>query len=141
MEHVIGQYADDTFLLLDGEENHLREFQGFKRYERVSGFKVNVEKTCAVWLGDNKTYNKICPELPIQWVEFKLLGVTFCTNLDKMKDINYNSKLSDIEKLLKEYKKCCPTLLGKITVINTLAIPKLVLMSVLPNPDKYYGKF
>ena len=52
IELKIGQYADDTFLLLDGSEHFLREVTALlKEFYKCSGLKINVEKTQVAWLG------------------------------------------------------------------------------------------
>ena len=56
-----------------------------------------------------------------------------------MIDLNYKVKLGEIEKLLCTYQKRYLSLKGKITVIKTLAIPKIIhLLTVLPSPPKTY---
>ena len=49
-ESLISQYADDTFLVLDGCETSLREtlicFENF--YFKASGLKINTSKTRVV---------------------------------------------------------------------------------------------
>ena len=112
----------------------------FKTIEKVAGLKINVDKTSAVWLGSKSDEMPMCQDLGIRFVkEFTLLGNHFKTSLNDLQDCNYGRILNDIEKLLKEYAKHNLTILGKITVINTLAIPKLVhVMSVLPNPHRKY---
>ena len=54
-------------------------------------------------------------------------------------EINYDPKLKEIENVLKAYSKRYLSLIGKITVIKTLVIPKLVyLLSVLPWPGSHF---
>ena len=132
----IGQYADDTFLLLDGSEKSLRNSLDVLK-KLCSGLKVNVKKTQVVWLGSSRNNSSICEDLNLVWVQqFVLLGIKFDTNLLKMTDLNFTPKLHEIEKLLLAYKKRNLTIIGKITVLKTLAIPKLVyLFTVLPAPD------
>jgi len=56
-----------------------------------------------------------------------------------MMELNYSSKLGEVEQLLNSYSKRYLSLIGKVTVIKTLAIPKLVhLLSVLPSPAKAF---
>ena len=54
-ETLISQYADDTFLTLDGSEVSLREsLNVFADFYYVSGLKMNNSKTRAVWIGSKK---------------------------------------------------------------------------------------
>jgi hypothetical protein len=61
---LISQYADDTFLLLDGSELSLKEtLNCFDNFHKVSGLKMNTSKTKVVWVG-NKRYSDLilCPD-------------------------------------------------------------------------------
>ena len=51
-EYKISQYADDTQLFLNGSENSLREaLDVLQKFYEMSGLKINVEKTKAIWIG------------------------------------------------------------------------------------------
>ena len=51
-----------------------------------------------------------------------------------MPDLNFRTKIIDISKILKSWQHRKLTLLGKVTVIKTLALPKLIhLFTSLPN--------
>ena len=66
IELTIGQYADDTFLLLDGSEHSLRESVALpKEFYKCSGFKINVDKTQVAWLGSNRHKYAICSNLKL----------------------------------------------------------------------------
>ena len=54
-EFLLGQYADDTFFLLDGTQTSLSQcLHTLELFGECSGLKVNVEKTKAVWLGGKR---------------------------------------------------------------------------------------
>ena len=97
-----------------------------------------MSKTKAIWFG--KKYNcnqKLCQDLKLDWdTKFRLLGVDFDNNLDNM-DSNFPQKIKAIEKLLNCWIYRTLTVYGKITIIKTLALPKLShLALVLPNLNK-----
>ena len=49
-ELIIGQYADDTFLLFDGTVSSLNEsFCILMYFPKYSGLKINMEKTLSFW--------------------------------------------------------------------------------------------
>ena len=53
-----------------------------------------------------------------------------------MMELNYCKKINEISQVLTDYSDKGLSLIGKITVIKTLAIPKLVyLFTVLPSPS------
>ena len=136
--YKIGQYADDTFLLLDGSEKSLRQsMKIFNHFYLCSGLKLNYDKTVAVWLGEAMNSNKtLCPEIKLNWSDnFTLLGIKFSTDLMQMISENYASKVQSIKNIVDNYKKRKLSILGKVTVLKTLAIPKLAyLLKVLPSP-------
>ena len=125
-----------TFLLLDGTEKSLNSsLDLFNSFYKCSGLKLNFDKTSAIWLGTMKGSKEIlCPELNLSWIDtFMLLGISFHTDLETMTELNYKAKVTAIEKILQSYGKRRLSLIGKITVIKTLAVPKLVYaMKVLP---------
>jgi hypothetical protein len=60
VESLISLYADDTFLILDGSENSLREaLECFESFNKVSGLKMNSSITKAVWVGNKKYADQI----------------------------------------------------------------------------------
>ena len=136
----IGLYADDTFLMLDGSESSLQESViVLNHFQVYSGLKINLDKTQAIWLGKLKKRSYgICKDLNLNWdVKFKLLGINFSVNLDEINDLNYRIKIAEIQKLFNLYKRFHLSIVGKITVIKTMAIPKLVyLFTVLPTPER-----
>ena len=65
-----------------------------------------------------------------------LLGILFNTDLDKMIKNNYIPKVTQMEKIQKQWNKRSFSPIGKITVIKTLVIPIFnLLFTYLPNPD------
>ena len=102
----LSQYADDTVLILNGSESSMRSaFKNLDTFANISGLKVNVEKTNAMWIGSKKnSVDKLCKEIKVNWVDnkgsFKALGVAFSTDLDSMVSLNYNKA---IESLRKQY--------------------------------------
>ncbi len=79
----------------------------------------------------------LCHDIEMQWVDsYLLLGINFNVDLDIMVNTNFTTKLLEMEKVFTQYRKRKLSLLGKVTVIKTLAVPKLVyLLTVLPNPS------
>ena len=70
-EFRISQYADDTVLFLNGTEKSLQaEFKILDLFASMSGLKVNIEKTNAIWVGSKKGCGeKLCEEIKVNWVE------------------------------------------------------------------------
>lgn len=139
--HTIGQYADDTFLTLEKDEGSLRKaIEIFRLFQICSGLKINIDKTQAVIMGKTEEQNQeFCPDLKLNWTnQFTLLGIQIdITNLGKIVSLNLDSKQKEIEQLFRSYKRRNLSIIGKITVVKTLALPKLVhALSTLPDPDQ-----
>lgn len=137
-ESLISQYADDTFLMLDGSEFSLREsLKCFENFHAVSGLKMNLSKTRAVWVGNRKYSDLVlCPEKNLSWSHsnFKLLGIEFSLDLDSITELNFSKKIKEVSGILKSWQHRKLTLMGKITVVKSLALPKLIhLLTALPN--------
>ena len=128
------------FLMIEPSEIATKKsFKIFHEFYLTSGLKLNYDKTNIVCLGNQGSPpGTICEELQIKCVtSFTLLSIKLDTNLKIIPDINYNSKIVNIECLLKAYKQIKLSLIGKITVLKTLAVAKLVyLLKVLPSPSQ-----
>lgn len=139
-EYIVSQYADDTSLTLDGtSESLLNTLNVLTFYGRISGLKINTDKTKVIWFGSRKNSRIIlCPEHNLSWENgyFTVLGIKFSTTLEEMVNINYDAKIDEITKLFACWSKRVITPLGKITVIKTLALAKLNhLILSIPNPS------
>ena len=88
----------------DGKNILLRSF--FQNFYCISGLKPNKDKKKAVGFGDLVDCNvNLCTELGLQLVrEFKLLGIRFFSSLENIKELNTNKTLSEIRKLLNNWK-------------------------------------
>ena len=140
-EYKISQYADDTQLLLDGSEESLRQtLRILERYYKMSGLKINVDKTKAIWIGTKQFSDEnLCSDYNLDWSKgpFKVLGVTFSSNVGNIWDLNTNETLNNIKNLLERWAKRKLTLIGRITIIKSLALSKFVhLFLSLPDPPK-----
>ena len=73
-ESLISQYADDTFLVLDGCEKSLREtLICFENFNKASGLKINTSKTRVVWVGNKRSRFQIelvCIQFQTTWYRF-----------------------------------------------------------------------
>ena len=68
-EYRIAQYADDTKVFLDGMESSLQATLGIiNLFHKISGLKINLEKTRAIWLGPMAgSRSRLCPEYDLNW--------------------------------------------------------------------------
>lgn len=102
----------------------------------MSHLNINVDKTKAILIGSEAGSNdRLCQNLKQDDnKEFEVSGNIFSTNLSEFWLINTERKLEEINRLFANWRKRNLTLIGKNTVINTLALSKLVnIFSQLPN--------
>jgi hypothetical protein len=97
-ESLISQYADDTFLVIDGCGTSLREtLICFENFNKASGLKINTCKTRVMWVGGKRYSNRIiCPDFKLDWHvhNLKLLGIYFSLDLSSMLDLNFRKKIT-----------------------------------------------
>ena len=111
-----------------------------KIFGECSGLKANFEKTQAVWIGAKRGCGEeIRTVEPIIWNhegKFKLLGIKYeLLNADHF-SVDFNEKLQSVQTLLSDWSLRNLSLVGKVTVVKTLAFPILVqILTVLPNPS------
>ena len=126
VEIKLSQYADDTTLILDGSDESLRSsLATLDDFSKVSGLRLNDKKTEALWIGASIGNDKILlPGKELKWPKDKVksLGIWISTNPELSASLNYNEKLEKVKEILRCWKYRRLTLLGKITVIKSLAV-------------------
>lgn len=60
---LLSQYVDDTSIMLDGTEHSFKEMlHTLEFYAKMSGLKINIDKTEVIWTGSTKnSKTKFCP--------------------------------------------------------------------------------
>jgi len=122
-------YAHDTKVFLSDTESISYLLKLLSQFKVASGLKVNNSKTEAMWLGKwknrsdtpfnfNRPVNPICA-----------LGVFFSYNTTKADKLNFDEKLRNMNKILNIWKNRKLTLIGKINIVKTLALSKLIFNS------------
>ena len=134
----ISQYADDTTVFvrdLDSVTSLLRVLNEFKE---LSGLGINTTKTEPMWLGEWK--DRTDEPFGFKWPKepINALGVSFSYNQECANRLNFGEKIFNLEKTLNTWQRRNLTLYGKINIVKTLGISKLIYSaSVLPVPDHY----
>ena len=109
-------------------------------FAKYSGLAMNFDKTKIVWFGCKNTPKEIfLPDLKFEWnpSNFNILGVVFTTSLKNITDINIEKKMKDMQKEINNWTKRDLTPFGKVTVIKTLVISKIVhILLALPSPSE-----
>ena len=141
-EIKINQYADDTTLILDGSREALASaLNVLDDFSKVSGLRLNNKKTEALWIGSNIGNEQlISPGRNFKWPKCKVktLELWLSVKPEISARLNYNEKIEKIRKILSCWKYRGLTLLGRITVLKSLAASQLVYL-LSPTPSNYHA--
>ena len=161
VEHKLSQYADDTEFLLAGDRESFETcITVTDNSGRKSGLYMNAGTTSAVWLGSKRnSVVKYMQNLGMEWnpLKFKVLGIwfTFLSSYffhscpdhlsgqlwkkKKKKKKKYSEKFAEVKGLLRIWLKRLITPLGRVAVLKSLVLSKLIhLRILLPNPPDEY---
>ncbi|KAL9989297.1 hypothetical protein ACROYT_G003831 [Oculina patagonica] len=137
-EIKLTQFADDTTVFVNDQVSVINLLKLLREFKHTSGLEINTSKTEAMWLGAwrNKTdtpYNFRWPQEPI-----RALGVFFSYNADEANNLNFGEKIRNLEKTFNGWKRRKLTLHGRIKIVKTLGLSKLIYnTSVLEIPEFY----
>ena len=139
IENKIIHYADDTEVIMEGDKESFEEaINVINTFGNISGLMLNHDKSIAVWLGSRRNSRmRYMPHLNMIWNpdKFKVLGIWFTNDLAKCIKINLDDKFKEIKTLYKIWTKRQLTPLGRVAVLKSLILSKLVhLWLLLPNP-------
>ena len=117
-------FADDMTCFLRVRLSYLHLFVNLKFFSRLSGLRVNDDKTEQFAIGAQKLvqeefYHKTRTSI-------KILGIYFDYHKPTRKNSKFNSILKSIKKALNLWRWQGLTLLGRIQIVKTFAIPKFM---------------
>ena len=139
VEIKVSQLADDTNCVVKDENSLKHLLDTFCLFRSGTGLDINVDKTIARCLGNfSPSRDKL---FGLKWSQDPVhtLGVNLTGKEEDHYNLNFRSKISKLKQLLNSWKCRKLSLKGKITVINTLAISKLVyLANTILTPEKVY---
>ena len=136
-EHKICQYADDATIFVSELDSIKHVIKCIDNFSKNAGLKLNLKKTKGIWLGNFKNLGLRVKD-NIIWTgnPVKCLGVYIGHNSEKCYNKNWIRKFEGIEKLLTLWSKRNLSLFGKITVIKTYALSKIVFPATMLPTNK-----
>ena len=135
------QYADDTTAVLSNLNSAKTLFQQLEVFKNLSSLELNTSKTEGMWIGSSKGNEETL--LGINWPRepIKALGVYFTYDQTLLYQKNFQDKLDKMKRLTNIWPSRGLSIYGKVTIIKSLLIPKLVYIStLLPTPEKIIKK-
>ena len=135
-EFKMVQYADDLTAFVSDIRSAQYLFKLLDQFE-CSGLKVNYTKTEAMWIGSSR--NNTETPLALKWCKtVKALGVHFSYNNEESVQKNFYDKLRGIKSQIRLWSWRGLSLFGKVTIIKSLLLPKvLYISSILPSPLEF----
>lgn len=141
--HVV-QHADDCTNMVKEPNSLKNALETIQQFSKVAGPNLNIEKTECILTGKFiKTYETetVIEGVKINRKSIKSLGIYLGHDKDECYNKNWTSKLENFSRILSVWKIRNLTIFGKCTIINTLAISKLVYNAfILQNPKPEYFK-
>ena len=133
-------FADDATFITNGSRGAFEELiYTLDNFGNISSLKLNVKKCKVLRAGSLVDSNiKYVNNKPFIWGsdQASSLGMVFHTNRRRILELNLEPKIRNFNNCLKQWQHRKLTLLGKVTVIKNLALPKLVYpLTILQNPS------
>ena len=100
------------------------------RFGEISGLKLNEEKTEVYWFG---SFHDSPEDIGIDNVNkpMKILRIYFTYNWQKFQELNFENIIKSIQKSINAWRRRNLTLIGRIQIIKTFAIPKFMFRASL----------
>lgn len=136
----LAQYADDTTLILQGDNDIKNALDIIEKFSEFSGLNLNRNKTEAMWIGAAKDSNRIIGGIKWKLGEnvMKILGIYF-SNVTTASNIegNWVGRIDKMMRLIRSWEKRNLSIIGKIQIIKTFLLSQFVYaMQALILPDE-----
>ena len=120
-------FADDMTTFVRDKQSYLTLFNVINLFGIHTGLKINHDKTESLLLGNLK---ESASSLELDVCEFKryvkILGVYFTYNTSLFHKLNFESVEKSLKELLKGWSWRGLTLIGKVQIIKSFALPKVL---------------
>ena len=130
----LSMYADDTTAFIRDDSSAVSLPTLLDQFGDLFGLKINKSKTECLWLGPLKS--RLGKEEPfgISWPK----QIAFPYHVQVGNKINCNEKLAKLKKVLNAWSSRHLTILGRIAIVKSLALAKLVCScSVFKVPEQF----
>jgi len=120
------EYADDTTLTLADEPSISAALNIVDEFGKLSGLTLNREKCEGVWLGNKRNVYAVFENITFTDEPVKTMGIYFGHNTETLYERNWGKKLKTLEKLLSSWKSRKLTMFGRVVIIKSLVVSKLL---------------
>ena len=132
------QHADDTTVIIKHENSYYYLNEEIKKFEKVSGSKINDNKLQILIVGENEHDFKVIPKDYIK-DNIKIYGVIFGKDYIEQ---NLNKLVLEIGQIINKWNTINLNIIEKVIVIKTYIISKIqYIQQVIEIPNYYIDKF
>ena len=121
-------YANNMTATLANISSGEKVIQILNDFEKCSGLKMNLSKTKAMWIGKNKSSLETPLGLEL-YTGVETLGIYFSCDQEEVTKQNFQDRLNEVQKTINLWKLRGLSLFGKVTIIKSFLIPKLLYVS------------
>ena len=135
------QFADDTTAVLSDLNSAKAFFNLLDDFEKVSGLKLNVEKTEAMWIGSFN--NRVDTPFGVKWQKcVKFLGIFITYDVQLLVEKNFKQRLKKVKNTINSWKIRGLSIYGKVNIIKSILFPKMIYpSSILCTPVEIIKEF
>ena len=141
IEIKLVDFADDMTTFVRDKQSYLTLFNVINLFGTHTGLKINRDKTESLLLGNLK---ETASSLELDICEFKryvkILGVYFTYNTSMFYKLNFESIEKSLKQLVKGWSWRGLTLIGKVQIIKSFALPKVLYRLTLISSNKEFIK-
>ena len=132
-------YADDTTFFLNDQKSIRELMKTFKLFSKFSGLRLNILKCEVAGKGSLKGVKMAvcgikCIDLTTETI--KILGVHFSYNQKLKTQKNFVKSITNMQNVLNLWRMRNIMLEGKIIIFKTLALPKVVYLTLITSFSK-----
>ena len=136
---LLSQFADDMDVCLCASDKNLqRFFELLEEFRKITGFKINYDKTTVYRIGSLRDTDVIYYlQKPLNWTNdpINILGVMVSQNVEQLVNLNIDPLIEQSNAILRQWKWRNLSLIGRVMVINTLIASLFVYkLTVIPTP-------
>ena len=141
-EYKIKQFADDSQAMSIFDIDSINAtVKNFLDFGKVSGSTINYDKSADILrIGPIKNTDiSLDLDYKVAWTNgpIEVLGISLSPNITETAIVNYSTVIEKIDKTIKLWSTQKLTLYGKISIINTVLLSKLIYrLSCLPSPNE-----
>ena len=142
-----GQFADDLWTSLHPSTENIDEvLNELDSFGTFSGLRINPEKCTVLKLGPHKDSDaKFYTKKKLFWSpkDIRILGIQIYPDIKLMYERNFLDTLQKAQDILESWEHRKPSLLGRITIVNTLVTTLFVhkLLTLPTPPQAFFKKF